>query len=150
MHTVKITSKIYSKTLQLIALSDKSYLLQHFYLMSHPGHSLSLFALSKYWVTTASVQTFQWRHKSCLGYTGNSYKQAVSTGCHISCVLFYYSCLKDWELYCTILHCIFYIALHCIFLHCIALLCIVLKFHCSRLPRSCLKVPGGWMVWWWF
>ena len=48
MYIAKITSKIYSKTSQLIALSDKSYLLQHLYLMSHPGHSLSLFDLSKY------------------------------------------------------------------------------------------------------
>ena len=73
------------------------------------------------------------------------------------------SWLKDWDLYCIVLHCMFCIVLHCIALHCIALYfivlhcvalyCIVLhcialhyivlKFHCSRLSGSCLKVPGG-------
>ena len=45
------------------------------------------------------------------------------------------------------LNCIvlYWIALH--FLNCIALYCIVLNFHCSRLPRSCLKVPGGGVGW---
>merc|ERR1712105_587602 len=51
-------------------------------------------------------------------------------------------------LYCIELHSIVCIALHCLYcivLHCIALHCIVLKFHCSRLSKSCLNVH----VWWW-
>ena len=40
------------------------------------------------------------------------------------------------ELHWITLHCI---ALYYIVLHCLALHCIVLKFHCSRLPGSCLQ-----------
>merc|ERR1711888_294893 len=49
-------------------------------------------------------------------------------------------------LYCIALHFLHCIALHFLALYCIVLHCIVLKFHCSRFPRSCLKVPVWWVV----
>ena len=95
----------------------------------------------------------------------------------LSCLKdWYFYCIVALHLlHCIALHCIavYCIALYCIVLHFLALHCIVLKFHssklpgvllycitlhcifcialhCSRLPRSCLKVPGGgWGGWSW-